>query len=169
MILNITLFNSIWVAVLFVESFHFGLREKLLSLELSEIIGTYLKFTMLNQKWIYYIYTYIYRNLYRHKSIPGVDFLVGISRYLSEGQEFREFFTLSGTLSSQASVISDSGIHFNILLLSLIRIWNEIDMCFNNFSTLTYLLTIPSLDHFCHCRLLLFVLMTRCYVFWRDA
>ena len=47
LILNITLFNSIWVAVLFVDSFHFGLREKLLSLELSEIIGTYLKFTML--------------------------------------------------------------------------------------------------------------------------
>ena len=61
---------------------------------------------------------YIYCNVYRSKSIPGVDFLVGISRYLSEGQEFREFFTLSGTFSSQASVISDSGIHFNSLLVS---------------------------------------------------
>ena len=69
--------------------------------------------------------TIFYRNLYRHKSIPGVDFLVGISRYLSEGQEFREFFTLSGTLSSQASVISDSGIHFNYLLFSLIRLWKD--------------------------------------------
>ena len=53
----------------------------------------------------------MYCNVYRNKSIPGVDFLVGISRYLSEGHEFREFFTLSGSLSSQASVISDSEIH----------------------------------------------------------
>ena len=65
MILNITLFNSIWVAVLFVESFHFGLREKLLSLELSEIIGTYLKFTMLKVLFQnIYIVTYIETKVY---------------------------------------------------------------------------------------------------------
>ena len=57
-----------------------------------------------------YIYIYIYCNLYQWKRIPGVDFLVGISRYLSEGHECREFFTLSGTFSSLASVIFDSGI-----------------------------------------------------------
>ena len=60
----------------------------------------------------------IYCNFIRKKSIPGVDFLVGISRYLSEGQEFREFFTLSGTFSSQASVIYDPGNHFNSLSVS---------------------------------------------------
>ena len=44
-----------------------------------------------------------------------MDFLVGISRYLSEGHEWREFFTLSGTFSSLPSVISDSEIqNYNI-------------------------------------------------------
>ena len=40
--------------------------------------------------------------------LPGVDFLVGISKYLSDGHEFRDFFSFRGCFSSPVSVKLDS-------------------------------------------------------------
>ena len=40
--------------------------------------------------------------------LPGVDFLVDISKYLSDGQELRDFFSFRGWVSSPVSVKLDS-------------------------------------------------------------
>ena len=89
----------------------------------------------------------------RWLELPGVDFLVGISKYLSDGHELRVFFSFRGCFSSLASVILDSKKWFtNILWISAEHIFRINFDPINDWFWLRlfdYLWMMHAFDHFC--------------------